>query len=385
MKAFIQLCGLLPLIMFATLRSAAADMSSISSLATEARPGFLIGSFASGIESMTPKLTPRIEFFRQNFNIMTVGVYMNGIQRTPGEIDFGQVDALVGFASKQGIKVYLHPLIGGAEYTPRWVNEGGFTKDELLKILQHRIRDILGRHPGKIQFVDVVNEALAGTGRKPDGRFDWQEKAWKGPDHVWFKTLGMWRGRNHEFPLYLVEAFREARAAAGPDVKLVLNEWGNETTKSLRSRAFLELVQALRAEGIPVDAAGLQLHSRLKEGVFCDWLSKPFDYDAFDAMLKRYEQAGLDVHITEFDIHLPPTPTVKDFEVQGQHYARVLRHALQSPAVKSFKTWGFTDAASWKADGVDGHPLMLDENQQAKPAYREQVEMLHQLSTRDRR
>jgi endo-1,4-beta-xylanase len=356
-----------------------APGESLASLATEVRSDFLLGSFASGLDFTRADNAPRAEFFRHNFNILTAGVYMNGIQRGPGEIDFSKLDALVDFAATNKLKVYLHPLIGGAEYTPKWVNEGAFSPEALRELMRHRITTILKRYPGRIHYVDVVNESLTGTGRKPNGEFDWQSKAWKGGDHVWMKTLGVYQGKRHQFPSYLVEAFRMAREAAGPDVKLILNEWGNETTKSLRGRTFLELVQALRAEGIPVDGAGLQLHSRLKNGVFCDWLGKPFDFDAFDAMLKLYEEAGIEVHITEFDIHLPSAPTADDFELQGKYYAEVLRHALASSAVKSFKTWGFTDASSWKADGQDGHPLLLDEKLRPKPAYFRQVKrgMLH--------
>jgi endo-1,4-beta-xylanase len=351
---------------------------SLATLAAQVRPGFLCGSFASGLDFARPDNAPRAGFFRRNFNILTAGVYMNGIQRRPGDIDFSKLDALVDFANTNNLKVYLHPLIGGAEYTPKWVNEGGFSADALREIMRHRITTILKRYHGRIHYVDVVNESLTGTGRKPNGEFDWQVKAWKGGDHVWMKTLGMHQGRNHQFPSYLVEAFRIARETAGPDVKLILNEWGNETTKSLRGHAFLELMQALRAEGIPVDGAGLQLHSRLKNGVFCDWLGKPFDFEAFDVMLKLYEKAGIEVHITEFDIHLPVAPTADDFELQGKYYAEVLRHALASSVVKSFKTWGFTDASSWKADGQDGHPLLLDEKLRPKPAYLRQIEMLKQ-------
>ena len=227
----------------------------------------------------------------------------------------------------------------------------------------------------------IFNECLTGKGRKADGRWEWQERAFKGGEHVWFKTLGMYQGKKHAFPRYLVEAFRLAREAGGPDLKLILNEWGNETTKSARAQPFLELIQALREEGIPVDGAGLQLHTRLKNGTLHGWAdNQPFDLDAFSAQLQLYAQAGLDVHITEFDIHLGPEPTPEDFELQGKYYAEILRRVLQATAVKSFKTWGVTDRHSWKADGKDGHPLLLDENLQPKPAYRRQVEMLRALA-----
>lgn len=132
---------------------------------------------------------------------------------------------------------------------------------------------------------------------------------------------------------------------------------------------------------VGVYMSGLQLHTRLKNGTLHGWANnQPFDLDAFSAQLQRYAQAGIDVHITEFDIHLGPDPTPEDFALQGKYYAEILRRVLQAPAVKSFKTWGVTDRHSWKADGKDGRPLLLDENLQPKPAYLRQVEMLRALA-----
>lgn len=356
-----------------------APDTSLAALATRARPGFLLGSFASGLDFTRGTDPARAEFFRHHFNILTAGIYMPSTQPRAGEWQFARLDRLVDFATEHRLKVHLHPLIGGEEYTPAWVNEGGFPADSLRRLMRERITTILQRYAGRVHYVDVVNEPLSGNGRHLNGAFRWQEKAWKGGDHVWFKTLGMWRGQRHEFPRYLVESFRIAREVAGPEVRLILNDWGNETVRAIRGRAFLRLVQALREERVPVDAAGLQLHCRIRDGVFRDWRDQPFDFAAFQEMLALYADAGIEVHITEFDIHLPPHPTRADFELQGESHAEILKHALQSPAVKSFTTWGFTDAAAWKADGVDGHPLMLDEQLRPKPAYRHPVRMLRHL------
>lgn len=362
-------------------RAGAVESESLAQLARQIRPGFLLGSFASGLDFSKAENPPLADFFRRNFDIMTVGVYMNGLQRQPGAYDFKRTDALVAFAAQHHLPVYLHPLIGGAEYTPAWVTDGKLSADALTQLMRERITTILTRYRGRIHYVDVVNEALTGKGRKPNGEWDWQERAFKGGAHVWMNTLGLYQGKRHSFPRYLVDAFRFAREAGGPDLKLILNEWGNETTKSPRAKAFLELVQALREEGIPVDGAGLQLHTRMKDGVLQGWASnQPFDFEAFSAQLALYAQAGLEVHITEFDIHLGPNPTARDFELQGEYYAEILRRALRAPAVKSFKTWGFTDRHSWHADGQDGHPLLLDENLQPKPAYLRQVAMLRALA-----
>ena len=271
-------------------------------------------------------------------------------------------------------------MFGGWEYTPGWVNNGNFSAEELSKIMRDRITGILTRYKGKIDYVDVVNESLTATGIKEDGQIHWQEVNHKGKKHVWMQTLGMYKGEKHEFPKYLVDAFRISREVAGPDVKLILNEWANETSKSWRADVFLQIVKNMREEGIPVDGAGMQLRCHLKNGVLCGWAnSKPFDFDAFDELLAKYEKEGIEVHITEFEIHLGPNPTKEDYELQGIYYAEIVKHALKSPIVKSFKTWGFTDAHSWKADGKNGHPLMLDEKLTPKPAYTRTVEMMKSM------
>ncbi|TWT81020.1 Endo-1,4-beta-xylanase Z precursor [Planctomycetes bacterium CA13] len=368
------------------LLGAEANSESMVKLAKQVRPDFLLGSFAHGLDFTRNDNPAHLDFFRRNFNIMTVGVYMTGMQQKSSRFAFEKTDALIDFAHENNIKVYLHPLIGGAVYTPKWVNDGNFSSEKLRQIMRDRITTILKRYHGRVDYVDVVNEALTGKGRTTDGQFMWQEKAYRGDDHVWMKTLGMYQGKKHQFPRYLVESFRLAREAGGPNAKLILNEWDNETTTSPRGMPFLGLIEALQEEGIPIDGAGVQLHCRLKNGKLHGWVNQqPLDFDAFDAMLRLYEQAGIEVHITEFDIHLGPNPTEQDFALQGKYFAEILQHAIESPAVKSFKTWGFTDRYSWKADGKDGHPLMLDENLKPKPAYIRQVAMLHNLAAeRDR-
>ena len=352
---------------------------SLIKLAQKIRPDFYLGSASSGIGS--PDNDKLSAVFRNNFNIITIGVYMSGSQREQGKYNLERIDNLVDFATASNIKVYFHPLIGGAEYSPEWINKGTFTKEELSKIMRDRITTLLTRYGNKVQYVDVVNEAFTGTGMTPEGQFNWLTAVKQG-EHIWMKTMGMYQGKKYMFPQYFVDAFRIAREVGDKNLKLIVNEWGNATTKSRRSQAFLTLVKAMREEGIPVDGAGIQLHCRLIEGKLYEWGVKdiPFDFDAFDAMLKQYEQAGIDIHITEFDIHLPENPTDTDFQLQGKYYAEILKHAIKSQTVKTFKTWGFTDKYSWKADGIDGHPLLLDENFIPKPAYIKQVEMLRSLS-----
>jgi endo-1,4-beta-xylanase len=381
MKKIIILClsGLLSASLNAQVGTGSSDLASgegLAKLAGKIRHDFYLGAFASGLNPSREDYKQVGEIFKNNFNILTAGIYMSGTQREQGKYNLERIDALVDYAKANKIKVYFHPMIGGQVYCPEWINKGTFTKEELEKIMRDRITTILTRYKNKVDYVDVVNEALGRGDMTADGQFDWAGV--KG-GHVWMQNMGWYQGKKYKFPQYLVDAFRISREVGGKKVRLVLNEYNNATTKSARGITFLALIKAMKEEGIPVDDAGIQLHCTIKNGVFSE-SKEPFDFDAFDAMLKQYEEAGINVHITEFDIYMPENPTEVDFELQGKYYAEVLKHAIQSPAVKSFKTWGFTDRDAWNRGGPDGHPLLLDKEYHPKPAYIEQAKMLKSLA-----
>jgi endo-1,4-beta-xylanase len=354
-----------------------ASNESLIQLARKVRPDFYLGSFYSGLNPKGSDNDELKAIFRKNFNIITVGIYMQSIQRDQDKYNLELVDYLVDYANANKIKVYFHPLFGGATYCPEWLRKGTFTKAELEKIMRDRITTILTRYSNKVQYVDVVNEALASGNMTADGEFDWRTEDRNGA-HPWMK-MGMYQGKKYKFPQYFVDAFRISREVGGKNLRLVLNEYDNQATVSPKGKVFFELIKAMKEEGIPVDDAGIQLHCRIRDGKFYEWGNTLFDFDSFDAMLKKYEEAGINVHITEFDIHLPEKPTEADFQLQGKCYGEILKHAIKSPAVKTFKTWGFTDRHSWHAGGIDGHPLLFDENLKPKPAYLQQVEVLKSL------
>ena len=372
------LCGMVAAILHAQISTSwLSSYEGLSKQASKIRKDFYLGAFASGLNPLREDGKEVGEIFKHNFNILTAGIYMSGSQREQGSYNLENVDALVNYANSNKIKVYFHPMIGGAIYSPKWLNNGNFSKEELEKIMRDRITTILTRYKKKVHYVDVVNEALNRGVMTNEGEFDWRTEDGTGKN-VWME-MGMYQGKKYKFPQYLVDAFKICREAGGKKLKLVLHEYANATTKSSRGITFLNLIKAMKEEGIPVDDAGIQLHCTIRNGAFSESGKEPFDFDAFDEMLKMYEEAEIDVHITEFDIYMPDNPTKADFDLQGEYYAKILQHAIQSPAVKSFKTWGFTDRNPWNRSGPEGYPLLLDKQLQPKPAYIKQDEMLKAL------
>ena len=85
--------------------------------------------------------------------------------------------------------------------------------------------------------------------------------------------------------------------------------------------------------------------------------------DGLVESMKKYEMLGLDVHITEMDVN--NTEAAND-EAQADTYEAVLSACLNSSACKSFETWGYTDAHTWK--GTASHPLPFNTSIEPKAA-----------------
>ena len=345
----------------------------LAKMISKIRPDFYIGSNSGGIESADGGILKKL--FIHEFNILTIGVYMHGTQPRDKSFRFDRVDTLVKWATDNNIKVYFHPLIGGNEYNAAWLNDGNFTPEELGQILKERITTILKRYGDKISYVDVVNEPIWGLDSV--GNIRWNTR------NEWMK-MGWYEGKKYRLPKYLVEAYKTAREAGHKNLKLTLNLYGNCTPDANMYEASFKLAEMMRAEGIPIDGVGLQMHTWLYENgdVVENGCSRKvhWNQEGFEKVLSRYQKAGFEIHITEFDIHIdkqPPTP--EQMELQGKIYRQVLESAVKCPSVKTFKTWGFTDKYSWKDRNKDATPLLFDKDFAPKPAYTEQYNMVKEL------
>ena len=88
-------------------------------------------------------------------------------------------------------------------------------------------------------------------------------------------------------------------------------------------------------------------------------------------------EAGMDVYVTECDVHLYGEIDDKKLALQAKAYRSILAACIAEPTCKAFKTWGFTDTSCWKplTKGNRGYqyepcPLVFDHQCEPKPAYR---------------
>jgi endo-1,4-beta-xylanase len=256
------------------------------------------------------------------------------LSKARGKYDFTAADALVDFAAKHGIAVHGHTLVWHNQ-NPKWLEEGDFSRDEMLAILREHITTVVGRWRGRVTIWDVVNEAFDGG---------------KLRESLWLKRVG---------PDYIEQAFRIAHEI-DPKTKLVYNDYGAENLNA-KSDAIYAHLKELLAKGVPVHGVGFQAHIQ------------PGDVDiaGFRKNLRRFAELGLEVYVTELDVRLKDPPTDADLKRQADAYGALLDACLGEPACKGFQTWGFTDKHSW----VPGHfkgmgsALIFDADYRPKPAY----------------
>lgn len=257
--------------------------------------------------------------------------------------DWADADVIARFARAGGQQSRGHTLLW-YQSIPDWLTTGGFTTNQIRDILFHHIDTVAGRYRNDFFCWDVVNEAFNGDGTLRDS--------------FWYNQPGIGYAANGT--RYIEETFRRA-AAADPGAVLIYNDYDAETVNS-KSDAIYAMAQDFLSRGVPLHGIGFQMH---RTGL---------DYTSLRNNFKRFNDLGLDLHITEMDIRIPVTNGVAaqaDLDAQAEVYWNIVGVALGQPRFKVLQTWGFTDKYSWIPGSFPGYgaALLFDENYQRKPAY----------------
>jgi len=275
------------------------------------------------------------------------------IHPEPDRYAFEQGDELVAFAEQHAMQVRGHNLCWH-EALPSWfastVNPGN-----ARQILTEHIRTVVGRYKGRIRAWDVVNEAIA----LEDGRTDGLRTS------PWFEMLG---------PGYIDLAFRTAREA-DPHALLTYNDYGIEYDHPAgftKRAAVMALLKRLKADGVPVDAVGIQSHidattSGLGPGI--------------SAFVSEAQALGLKVFLTELDVNddnlASEDIAVRDAAI-AKVYGQYVTTMLANLAVTDVLTWGISDNHSWlnnskyhkeKHPGRQERALPFDASYHPAPAF----------------
>lgn len=256
--------------------------------------------------------------------------------------NFTDGDTLVNFAAQTNKRVHGHTLVWH-QSLPNWVNNFSGDSAAWENVLKTHIQTVVGHYKGKLVSWDVVNEAFMDDGTLRNS--------------VWLQHLG---------PNYIARCFQYARAA-DPDVLLFYNEYGHEYSTA-KLNAVAALMASFKANGIPVDGVGLQMH-----------MNKNTNNTSLANAISVMTQTGLKVHISELDIAMNPennqaltyTPAIA--QQQADKYKFVMLAYLTVPAAQRFgiTTWDVSDADTWITGTYSrpDWPLPFDATYQKKAAY----------------
>ncbi|MDP4094892.1 MAG: endo-1,4-beta-xylanase [Bacillota bacterium] len=282
--------------------------------------------YANTLKSEYSVITPE--------NVMKWGT----IHPKQDKYDFTGADQLVDFAQKNNMKIRGHNLAWYNIDNPAWLENGTWTKEQLLNILKDHIMTVVGHFKGKVYAWDVCNEVIGDT-----VPYDYR-------DNIWYRVIG---------PEYIEKAFEWAHEA-DPAAKLYLNDYNMEE-KNLKSDYLYNLVKSLKDKGIPIDGVGFQFHVNID--------ALPDMASVYDNV-KRFIDLGVAVDFTEIDVRLNSEPTQTLLNKEAQVYSDLMEIAL-SLGVKNYTMWGITDAHSWIPDQYKGSGwgLIFDDKYKPKPAY----------------
>ena len=342
--------------------AAPAVQTDIPSLAEAYADHFPIGA------AITPEQTegPMAELLKKHVNMLVAENVMKPyiLQPTEGQFRFEQADKIVEFAKANGMELRFHTLVWHQQ-TPAWFfydKEGKRMVDEtdpakreenkklLLERLENHIRVIVNRYKDDIKSWDVVNEVVEPN--DPDGL----------RNSEWYQIAGI---------DYIVTAFRAAREAGGPDIKLYINDYSTDDPAK-RDRLY-ELVKELLDRGVPIDGVGHQTH------ISVEW---PSVSSVIESM-RKFAELGLDNIVTEMDMSVYAWNDRRDYgddipEAVMQKQADRYREFFQAfrdnkDILSAVVFWGIADSHTWLHDfpvqGRTDAPLLFDQNLQAKPAF----------------
>jgi len=278
------------------------------------------------------------------------------IHPDPKRYDFSGADALVDFARAHRMRVRGHTLVwGGAADPPNpaYVNAAS-SPAELRRLMSEHITTVMQRYAGRVDRWDVVNEPITvlGEAGESDGL----------SDHVFLQQLG---------PGYIAEALAIAHAA-DPKARLFVNDFFVLKPGPKQDRYF-RLVRELLNAGVPLHGVGFQGHLAFLPAAPPGDVDFPTQ-DEIEATLARFGALGVDVEITELNVHTWrfSGDRAARLERQREIYAGAVRACAAVAACKAVTVWLFTDRYPTSIEAalnLDGEPLLFDNDYAPKPAY----------------
>ncbi len=272
------------------------------------------------------------------------------LQPAKGVFRWEHADRLADFCRRNGLKLRGHCLMWHSQIG-KWMyqDEQGalLSKEVFFENMKQHIMAVVTRYKDVVYCWDVVNEAIADGGENP------------------YRDSPMYKIAGNEF---IKKAFQYAHEA-DPDALLFYNDYN--ASSPAKCERICNMVQEMKAEGVPIDGIGMQGHYSIYGPKMED----------VDAAIAKYAALVDNIHITELDVRVTDqmggdlafkrgeveiSPEMK--QAQERQYAQLFdllrRH---KDVIKSVTFWNLSDRDSWL--GAGNYPLPYDKTYQPKPVY----------------
>ena len=311
------------------------------------------------------------EFVLSNYNGIQMSVYPAwdfGFwpKQKPNSINDFKYNAnglseLVNWGLENNMYILHHCLFFPNKYFPNWFWGTEYTSYELEKILESYIQNVLdsNQNKNKIDALNVINEIFDKNGNyRPSGNENedvkWMDIGFEEDNSGIDGDLKI----NESHPLFVRKVLEKTRSLSR--AKLEIRDF-NIAFGGKKADGLYQLIKHLKNSNIPIDAVGFQCH--LNSNI-------NYNYDKMYENIKRFQEIGVDVYITELDVGMnlwggegKPRRKVSDviksdsdwenyFEKQNKIYYNVIKTARLA-GVKLISDWGFRDDVpygNWRKD-----------------------------------
>jgi endo-1,4-beta-xylanase len=223
------------------------------------------------------------------------------------QMSWAGLDRVHDYAKQHGLPFKQHNFVWGSQQ-PSWLN--GMAAAQQKAEVEEWIRLFCERYPD-VDLIDVVNEP---------------------PPHttpVYAEALGGAGSSGYD---WIVQAFKWARQYC-PSAILILNDYNNIEYSADNSH-LIDIVNAIKAAGAPIDAIGAQAHDAYK-----------LPTSTVQGLLdKLASSTGLPVYVSEYDIDLA------DDNQQQQVMQSQLTMFWNDDNVKGITLWGYIVGSTWRTN-----------------------------------
>jgi len=247
------------------------------------------------------------ELFKRLLNYATLPFYWRGFEREQGQTDYKRLDRMARWCRENGITTKGHPLMWTHEVgVPTWLPED--EPDEVKRLMEARVKEIVSRYKGLIDIWDVVNESTHLRTFADMSVFD-----------------------------YTSEPVRWAREA-NPRAMLLVNEYGIVDNHPKDAERYFKLLKEMKDAGVPYDAIGIQSHMHYALFAIPDVLKT----------LDKFAKLGKPIHFTETTVLSGKETNAADERAQAGYVEKFYRACFSHPSVRAITWWDFSDAFAWQ-------------------------------------